>query len=63
MIGGFNDDKLPTDDVYSWDLRNDRVTRRKHMPDRINDMGIVVSGDRIYGISGERFQIGDLNGD
>jgi N-acetylneuraminic acid mutarotase len=42
FMGGYTDDGLVADDVYSWDLRNDRVTTRNHMPDRIMDMKFVV---------------------
>ena len=41
FMGGLNDNRLPCDDVYSWDLRNDRVTRRKHMQDGISLMKVV----------------------
>jgi hypothetical protein len=40
-MGGLSEDKMPSDDVYSWDLKNDRVTRRNNMPDRISRMKVV----------------------
>jgi hypothetical protein len=40
------------DDVYRWDLRDDRVTRRNSMPKKVVDMAVVVYRDKIYGVSG-----------
>ena len=57
-MGGSNYFGLPTDDVYSWDLRNDRVTHRNRLLVIICDMVIVVSGNKIYGVSGVRCKIG-----
>ena len=37
LIGG-DADELTSDDVYCWDLINDRVNRRNHMPYRIERM-------------------------
>jgi hypothetical protein len=42
LMGGFTNNGLPKHDVYSWDLRNDRVTRRNHMPHHLCAMRIVV---------------------
>ena len=42
LIGGLTDKGESSDDVYSWDVRNDRVTRTKKMPNRINGMKFVV---------------------
>ena len=48
--------KLPTNNVFSWDLRDDRVTRKNNIPVRIIGMVFIVSGDKIYGVSGNRLQ-------
>ena len=52
MLGGETDDSLASDDVYTWDLRNDMVTRRNPMPRRIIDMYSVAYRDKIYGVGG-----------
>jgi hypothetical protein len=39
-------------DVYRWDLRDNRVTRRNRMPKQVVDMAVVVYRDKIYGVSG-----------
>ena len=49
-MGGITDYGSGNYDVFSWDIGNDRVSRRNHMPDRLFEMRIVVSGDKIYGI-------------
>jgi hypothetical protein len=40
------------DDVYRWDLRDDRVTRRSRLPKEVVDMAVAVYRDKIYGVSG-----------
>jgi hypothetical protein len=42
LMGGSKWDYLYADDVYSWDLRDDQVTRKNHMPKTIVDMSTVV---------------------
>ena len=42
FIGGKTDNGESSDDVYSWDLRYDRVTRRNKMPNRIYGMEFGV---------------------
>ena len=41
------------DDVYCWDLINDRVTRRNSMPHLIeyDTIKVVASSDKIYRVS------------
>lgn len=53
-MGGARDRKYENlaDDVYRWDLRNDRVTRRSRLPKEVVDMAVVVYRDKIYGVSG-----------
>ena len=46
------DDGRPTDDVYSWDLINDRVTRRNRIPYKIYGINLVAVRDKIYGVHG-----------
>ena len=52
MLGGLTDDGLASDDVHTWDLRNDMVTRRNPMPKHVTGTKFVVQCDKIYGISG-----------
>jgi hypothetical protein len=42
LMGGAKLDNKSADDVYSWDLRDDQVTRRNHMAKTIIGMSIVV---------------------
>ena len=66
-MGGLTKEySLVADDVYCWDLKNDQVTRRKHMPCLIFDIYLVASSDKIYGVSGETFINGEdweINGE
>jgi hypothetical protein len=54
LMGGTRDKTYETlaADVYRWDLKDDRVTRRSHMPKEVVDMAVVVYRDKIYGVSG-----------
>jgi len=53
-MGGASDGTYENlaNDVYRWDLRDDRVTRRNSMPKQVVDMAVVVYRDKIYGVSG-----------
>ena len=53
IMGGLSrEDFSHADDVYCWDLINDRVTRRNSMPHQIKKkIKVVASSDKIYGVS------------
>ena len=54
IMGGFSaEDFSQPNDVYCWDLINDRVSRRNSMPHQIEniDIKVVASSDKIYGVS------------
>lgn len=49
LMGGSSKDFFyPANDVYSWDIINDRVARRNHMPRHSKSIKLAANRDKIY---------------